>query len=324
MSLLMFTGRIEGMALHLDSPIPPPTGPRRWQLLHSLGMKQLDSAKHLYSQALDRLGCQAEHGFDSPHAPWWVYPPTIAGNSARCRSGRTSDRCAEVSARDALDCAVRAFNLMEDLPEAEDAHRLIHELGMCVSRHFGCRIRLTNDLWRWQCPVIIAHVRIGQSVNFTAQRICSICRQNIMSDRCPHLPNQAYEVKVNDPARCPCGARNCMRHKAGTALKVFPTSIVEEADSMSEISWVARPRDPLARIRSISYSPDQMAASMCAEIPNSTHTIECLHCRQTCTGLWDCEVLGALLNREQTRAAHSAEQATGRTGDSHPYQATRA
>jgi hypothetical protein len=83
----------------------------------------------------------------------------------------------------------------------------------------------------------------------------------------------------------------------GDILTVYPKSLVQEADSLDEISWVPRPRDPLARIEAISYTPEHMAIMMRTEISSSVRTIECFHCRQACTGLWDCEVLGELLNR---------------------------
>ncbi len=295
-SLLMFTGRIEGMALHFNTPIPPQSGPRRRQMLHSRGTEQLQLAKRLYSKTRDQTGCLKVHGLDSPHAPWWIYSQTIVGDGARCTNG-TANKDAESSGREALKSAVRAFNLLEDMPEADDAHRLIHEIGMFVSRHFGCMINSQNGLWRWECPVIIAHLRLGQSVGFTAFRICSICRQDIMSDLCSHLPGQAYDVQVVDSSRCPCGTNDCHNHTEGDMLRVHPTSLVEEADSLDEISWVPRPRDPLARIEAISYNSDQLGLMMGTEMPGNVHTIECVHCRQGCTGLWESEVLGAMLNR---------------------------
>lgn len=300
-SLLMFTGRIEGCALHYNAPIPPRSGARRLQMLHSQGTQQLNLAKRAYSKALDRVGCLKVHGPDSPHAPWWVFPPTIVGDRAHCPYGKAQLEDAERFGKAALASAVRAFNLLEDLPEADDAHLLIHEIGTFVSRHFGCKIHLRDGLWRWQCPVIVAHLRLGQSVGFTAPRTCSICRQNIMSDQCSHLPGQLYEVQVTDPSRCPCGSSNCGSHPTGATLKACPTSLVEEVDTIDEISWVPRPRDPLARITAISYTPEQMAILMRADIPNTIRTIECFHCRQACTGLWGCEVLGKLLDSQETR-----------------------
>ena len=205
-SLLMFTGRIEGRVLHYG-PIPPSAGSERSRTLHAWGGEELRSAKSLYSEARNRLGCQIQHHLDSPHAPWWFYPPITRSSAVPCpyadgRGGET-----ERLARDALSGAVRAFNLLEDFPEADDAHRLVHELGMFVSRHFGCEIALEDGLWRWSCPVIIPHLRFGQSAGFTARRICSICREGIMSERCPHMLNQTYKITVEDVVRCPCGSR---------------------------------------------------------------------------------------------------------------------
>jgi hypothetical protein len=80
-SLLMFTGQIEGMALHYDTPIPPPKGPQRTLILHNRGVEQLHTAKTLFSKAYDQLGCPRHHRLDSPHAPWWVYKPTRPGRT---------------------------------------------------------------------------------------------------------------------------------------------------------------------------------------------------------------------------------------------------
>ena len=293
-SLLMFTGRIQGRALNYG-PIPPPAGSQRSLILRTWGAEELRSAKSLYSKAQDCLDCPIEHHLDSPHAPWWFYPPVTMSSATPCPYGGRSHSETERLARDALSSAVRAFNLLGDFPEADDAHRLIHELGMFVSRHFGCEIVLEDGLWRWSCPVIIAHLRFGQSAGFTAKRICSICREGIMSERCPHMPNQHYKVAVEDVAHCPCGSEDCTKHQTGAVIDVRPTAIIDEAD-LEEISWVARPRDPLARIQTVSYTTEQISSLMGGvEIPPNVHVIECFHCRQTCTGLWDFETLGKLL-----------------------------
>lgn len=293
-SLLMFTGRIKGMVLH-HGPIPPPAGSNRTFILHAAGVEELRYTKRLYSEARDRLGCPIEHSLDSPHAPWWIYPPITTSSAIRCPYTNRQDREAERVARDALSGAVRAFNLLEDLPEADDAHRLIHELGMFVSRHFGCRIMLQDGFWDWRCPSTIAHLRFGQSAGFTAKRICSICRAGIMTDRCPHMPNQLYKVTVENADHCPCGSDSCTDHQAGTVIEVSPTAIITEAE-MEEVSWVSRPRDPLARIEAIAYTSDQISSLMGgAKIPRQVRELECFHCRQACTGLWDFETLGRLL-----------------------------
>jgi hypothetical protein len=310
MAVLMLTGRVGGYALHFDVQIPPEAGFHRLEILHARGTRELLSAKRLLSNARDRVGCQKKHRLDSPHAPWWFYAPAIVGKPTSCRGSLPQRADGEVPAREALSSAVRAFNLLEDLPEADDAHRLIHESGMFVSRHFGCRIELRDGLWRWHCPVVIAHLRVGQSPGFTAVRICSICRENIMlPDRCMHMANETYEVTVSDTLHCPCGSRECRAHRAGEVIQVAPVAITEEVDSLQEISWVARPRDPLARIDEISYTSDQMASFMRTDIPSDMRVIECFHCRQACTGLWDFETLGKVLARDG-----SAQQSTGQGG----------
>jgi hypothetical protein len=110
-SLLMFTGQIEGRALHYDTPIPPAKGPQRTLILHNRGVEQLHTAKTLYSKACDQLGCPRHHRLDSPHAPWWVYKPTRPGRDTRCTNGRGQHGDTEALARQALNSAVRAFQL---------------------------------------------------------------------------------------------------------------------------------------------------------------------------------------------------------------------
>src|SRR6266496_2347518 len=82
-SLLMFTGRIEGRLLHFG-PILPPVGSQRSLILQAMGADELRSAKNLYSKARDRLGCPMEHRLDSPHAPWWFYPPITISSAVPC------------------------------------------------------------------------------------------------------------------------------------------------------------------------------------------------------------------------------------------------
>lgn len=295
LSLLMFTGGIKGIVLHWGT-IFPASGTERSLALYSSGTTELLVAKKLYSNAQDRLKCPIQHRFDSPHAPWWVYLPVTTSSAGRCTAVGRSNPEAEQLARDALASAVRAFNLLEDFPEADDAHRMIHGIGMFVSRHFGCEIRLKDEVWHWSCPTIIAHLRFGKSAGFTAKRICSICGEGL--DQCPHMPGQTYKVAVGDIAYCPCGSQNCTRHQKGSIIEVSPHGIINEAN-LEEVSWVARPRDPLARIQAIEYTTEQISSLMGgARIPPDVQAVECFHCRQSCTGLWKFETLGVLLERQ--------------------------
>src|SRR6266852_2944226 len=82
-SLLMFTGRIEGMLLHFG-PIPPPAGSQRSLILQASGAVELRSAKRLYRSAQDCPGCPIEHHLDSPYAAWWFYPAITTSSAVRC------------------------------------------------------------------------------------------------------------------------------------------------------------------------------------------------------------------------------------------------
>jgi hypothetical protein len=291
----MFNGRTAGRALTFG-PVWPASGNQRLLALMEAGTAELRSAKLLYSRAREQVRCPLHHGLDSPRAPWWFYPQVTNSGASHCRYLGPKRTEAEEVAREALASAVRAFNLLEDFPEADDAHRLVHELGMFVSRHFGCEIAFEDGFWRWSCPVVIAHLRLGQSVGFTAKRLCSICREGILSQQCPHMPNETYRVTVENADYCPCGIEHCAEHQPGAVIDVAPTAIIDEAD-LEEISWVRRPRDPLARIHSISYTTQQILGLMGApEIPSNANALECFHCRQHCTGLWGHETLSKLLN----------------------------
>jgi len=288
--LLLFTGRVGGVALHWGV-LPPPAGQARSAALQAAGQRELKMARALYSRALDEVGCSEKHYLQGPRAPWWIYgPPASRFPSCSLRRRR---REGEGPAREALGRAVNALNLLEDLREADEAHALIHEVGAFVSWHFGCKIGLSDGEWQWRCPVILSHLRFGNSVGFTAIRYCSICDEDI--SECDHLPDRLYRVTVTDPSNCPCGNHSCT-HLAGDSLEVYPHAVTKEAD-LEEVSVVARPRDPLARYSELLFTPRRMARMMGRDIPAAVRGMECFHCRQECTGMWGDQALGRLLGK---------------------------
>ena len=280
---LLFGGtHVSGYVIHWGI-LPPGSGSGRRAMLHQRGIRELEAAKALFSRARTESGCRQAHALESPRAPWWRYAPVARAFSLQrlCDGGQRG----EDAARAALHHAVRALNLLEDLDEALDAHRVIHEIGAFISWHYKCRITLNDGRWAWQCPVILSHIRMGLSAGFTAQRICSICEGDI--SECPHLPNQQYRVAVTDADNCPCGNDGCEDHQAGETIEAYPSALIRRAD-LHETSLVARPRDPLARISKIEFSDEQLRAMLrVSEIPANVDSLECLHCRQACTGLWD-------------------------------------
>ena len=288
-SVLLFTGRVEGRVLNYGV-LPPAAGPGRLALLREAGREELVQAKRLYSRSRDAEGCFSGHPLQSPRAPWWFYPPfTATWPTCRPKSRAEQD---ESLGRAALNRAVNALNLLEDLDEEEDAHRLVHEIGAFVSWHFGCRINFSDGHWRWHCPATFSHLRMGYSVGFTAVRYCSICNEDM--SRCEHMPNRLYTVRVADVGQCPCGESPNCRHNEGDVLELRPHAVVKDAD-LHEVSLVARPRDPLARISAVSFDNQKMTTLAGREIPSGTIESECLHCRQSCTGMWREDAFVSLL-----------------------------
>lgn len=255
----------------------------RQQLLLTEGRDALLMAQRNFSDAIELVGCNVGHGFDFPAAPWWIYPGSSSFRSGRCVKSVNAKPDAEKVARQAVNHAVIAFNLLDDLELQCSAHILIHEIGMFISRHFGCTINQTADGWTLSCPVILSHFRMGMSPGFSATRHCSICGADF--SECPHRPGELYEVTVADTSRCPCGVSGCQSHSVGEQLVLAPSGVVRTG-KLQEISWVTRPRDPYARMNSITFSNAKMATITRSTVPDGA-VAECFHCRQACTGLWD-------------------------------------
>jgi hypothetical protein len=165
---------------------------------------------------------------------------------------------AERCARAALYAVVRAFWWAEELPEEDSIHESMHELGRWVRETFGCTILPRNGVYEQRCPVDIAHKKMGMSIGFTAQRLCSLCGEDI--SECPHVFGTAYLVPggVGPSGRCPvCLSDTCTEHDPAQTYRVSAVSIVAHAD-VQEISLVGRPRQPEARFLSIPLPTDDL------------------------------------------------------------------
>lgn len=165
---------------------------------------------------------------------------------------------AERYARAALDRVVRAFWWAEEMPEEEAVHELMHDLGRWVRETFGCTIVAKDGVYEETCPVSLAHRRMGMSVGFTAQRLCTLCGEDI--SECPHLPGTAYLVPGGiGPAGCcaVCLSEICTEHDLEQTYRVSAVARIVDMD-LEEISLVSRPRNPEARFISISMSNDDL------------------------------------------------------------------
>lgn len=170
-----------------------------------------------------------------------------------------SDRAgAESEARAAIDAAVRGFWRAEDTPLEEPLHRLMHRIGRWTREHFGCFLHFDGEKYEQRCPLAIAHKRFGFSIGFTAQRICSICGEDL--SECPHIRGRAYWVRGGrgPSGHCPvCMEEDC-EHSPETLHRVSVVAIIKEMRGR-ELSVVRRPAFPEARMRTEPISTADLA-----------------------------------------------------------------
>jgi hypothetical protein len=188
----------------------------------------------------------------------------------------------ETTARRALQLAVDAYNFLEDDPLAEFVHIYVHQIAAFVCGIFGCTFIYEDDVYWDSCPLSLMHRRVGSSIGFTAGHVCSICFNDI--EECPHLLDKKYPVTAerDDAGRCTaCGASECV-HEENTIVEVYPKAIFGKDMQIHEVSYVDRPRDPLARFSQVEMDRDVMVKAL-GRWPNGG-TVECFRCMERCGG----------------------------------------
>jgi hypothetical protein len=143
-----------------------------------------------------------------------------------------------------------------------------------VAGLFGCQAQRENDRWFDVCRLSLMHLRAGMSPGFTARRLCSLCNQDFTV--CDHIPGATYPVVATRLANGSCnicGSAERCAHTPDATYPVLAHGIVREVDGLDEISTVARPRDPLARINAIEIPADAIAS-----LPNHDAASALLHC----------------------------------------------
>lgn len=276
--------------------VPPAQGPLRNTYLKEHGTQSLRLAKKEYRRArriLERSGAKdlpigtvglapepssySKRDLDmaSSHIRrQWKYALRRVKPPAVTRAGE--------AARTALTNAVEALNYLEDSPGRDDAHQWVHLTGVLNAAVGGCSLYLKQGKVWTDCPVRIAHLRIGLSPGLATRRMCSICNES--AAQCKHYPDELYEVVADRDARgaCTiCDKPNC-DHTAGQAYLTYPRAVIQPSGPISEISLVRRPRQPLARISEFSLDADprgELAESVRA------HSVPCLWCWGACPGL---------------------------------------
>lgn len=155
-------------------------------------------------------------------AAWDIHPRTILTDDAGVRRGSLRD----VLAR---------------------SHYLTHALGDMVGGLFGCELKHKDGDWFDTCASSLLHVRLGQSMGFTARHECTVCGGNFAV--CDHLRDLDYEVPVlwRRGGSCSACRSDPCEHKPGDLAVVRAASVMTDVE-LREVSLVPRPRDPLARI----------------------------------------------------------------------------
>lgn len=161
--------------------------------------------------------------------------------------------------RDALTTLRSAMNWLEDTEYFEVAHKVLDKAGSLARRVFphGCMLPYRDGSYFVECPVALAHNRVGMSVGFVARAVeCSICGRD--PDECPHITGRTYD------------GQRCIRR-------------ITEADVL-EVSLVGRPEQPDARIMSMSIAMSDLHESLGEEFVPGV-CVTCDRCLSPCDGV---------------------------------------
>ncbi|MGC4956046.1 hypothetical protein ACLQ2P_22710 [Actinomadura citrea] len=215
-------------------------------------------------------------------------------------------KLAEENAREALKSAVNAYNWLDDLtfelPRNAsiyfddgkktfdflledvicDAHDLVHRAGELVGGIFGCIIKNNKGEWKTSCQTSIVHSRFGFSPGMTVRHICSIC--GIDPGDCDHIFGDEYLAAVAKfNGQCNVCNKSACNHIIGEMCSLKAFEIYTDIESVREISIVARPRDPLARMTARTID-DEKLMDLLGYLPSADALVLCHMCMLPCTG----------------------------------------
>lgn len=205
-------------------------------------------------------------------------------NDARHALG-LGEASAETSARRSLESFRSAMDWLEGEDGFDAAHAQLDAAGRFCREEFtsGCALEQTGGDFAVRCPVRLAHNRVGFSIGFYGNAICSICEGD--ASECPHRPGRVYEVPAATllSARCNiCAERQCDSHQVGRLYMAEARVIVTDG-TLEEVSLVGVPRQPDARIHLMTI-PRRDLESLLGPIPDDA-IISCDHCLEPCPGL---------------------------------------
>ena len=250
-------GRMYKMVIMQWGPIPPSGGPNRERYLDHHGQQALDEAASEYAEAVALLGDRAD---TMPTIDFALVETDDNARRAIQRDKRAqwvefqegTDQATideiETHIKKSVSSAMAALNYLEDHPLRERAHEAIHRAAFLKRGLFGCPIVLRDDDGFWtDCPIKISHLRMGVSAGLASDFECSICGRLV--EDCDHQMGY-YHPKVAErdaEGTCTiCGETEC-EHTPGETIMVRAWANARNVKA-SEVSFVARPRYPLARI----------------------------------------------------------------------------
>lgn len=248
------------MMIMQAGPIPPSGGPLRERYLDHHGRGALEIAAAEYAKAARMLDTQAtsvptldfslvEYDEDlrstiqrDKRAQWIGY---------RAEVGQSTFDAVEPHIKRSAKAAMDALNYLEDHALREEAHAAIHRAAFVKRGLFGCPIVLRDDEYWSDCPINISHLRMGVSAGLVSDFDCSVCGELV--EDCDHQMGQPYPKTAERTAEdtCTiCGSGDC-EHPAGEIFLVQAQANARNIRT-GEVSFVARPRYPLARIVEMS------------------------------------------------------------------------
>jgi hypothetical protein len=190
---------------------------------------------------------------------------------------------AEQFARQALDAATRAFWWAEDTGEEERQHQLIHKHKQWIRKTFGCSLHFDGRNYSRRCPADIAHLRVGLSPGFVADRECSICGGDL--SECPHRKGRAYWVRGGSRHGRPCPV--CLReqcdHRETRLYQVGVRGVIRNIREVREVSFVTRPAQPEARPAALPVDREKIERALGASFRFGM-PVSCDKCIQPCAG----------------------------------------
>ncbi|MBB6406176.1 hypothetical protein HNP00_003508 [Arthrobacter sp. AZCC_0090] len=244
--------------------IPPAPGPLRDRYLKERGLESLERADRAF-WAVDRLltgsGLQRPPGIDLLETSDDILRRQIQLRAREewieLRDGldpQVLDQIEPLIRRSEI-AAVEALNYLEDHELAGRAHAAIHNASVVRSGLYGCPIVFEEGVFWTNCSVRISHWRIGLSAGLTVDFVCSICGDPV--EDCDHAMGASYEVIAKARSgRCTVCSEEACEHELG---QPYIATARRDARNVTprEISFVSRPRYPLARVYEMTVEIDE-------------------------------------------------------------------